>query len=333
MLSVRFLVSVSLGAVFAAIAAPAWAARVAVLPFPPGDARAQSATQAAVVAQKHEPPSPIDISAGTSAVKDGQADTTDEYRAYGTAANVEWTVRGTSVHRADGYRIELEVCQVKTGRVELLAREIDETRETAQIGEMLALLLRPEGIANAELPWQNQKATPLGKPVEPPKAPEPAGPPPVAHGYAEGHPLGLAATLGVLSIVSRPPNATGPSTSVYLGGTAAYHVESIPGLELRGNVAGTLAGPRAFLLDVGARYAIGLLPTRRLFLVPDAGLGTFVTLGATKEARFWVRGAAFLSLGLGERVAVEMGPDLGVTPGGSGAVVLFGGTIRGFVRF
>lgn len=331
----RLFVSASLGVALSTATVSAWAARVAVLPFPPGDTRAQSATVAAVVAQKHEQPSPTEASAGTAAVRDGQADTSEEYRAFGTAANVEWTLRGTSVHRADGYRIELEVCQVKTGRVELLAREIDESQETSQIGEMLVLLLRPEGIANAELPWQSQKPKPP-KPKEPEKPappPPPPGPPPVAHPYAEGHPLALGVSLGVLSAVSRPANATGPTTSLYLGGTGAYHIEAIPGLELRGNLAGTLAGPRAFLLDVGARYAIPLVPTRRLFLVPDVGLGTFVTLGAAKEARFWLRGGAFLSLGLGERVALELGPDLGVTPGGSGAVVLFGGTLRGLVRF
>lgn len=328
----RFLFSSSLGLALLAVAAPALADRVAVLPFAPGDTRAQSATQAAVVAQKHEQPSPVEVSSGNAAVKDGQADTSDEYRAFGTAANVAWTLRGTAIHRFEGYRLELEVCQIKTGRVELLAREIDETQETAQIAEMLALLLRPEGIANAELPWQNSKAKPK-EPEKPAPPPPPPGPPPVRHAYAEEHPLALGVTVGVLSAVSRPGNATGPSTSLYLGATGAYHLEAVPGLELRGNLAGTLAGPKAVLLDVGARYALPLAPTRRLFVVPDAGLGTFITLGAAKEARFWLRGAVFLSLGLGARVALEAGPDLGVTPGGSGAVVLFGGTLRGLARF
>ena len=108
------------------VATPALADRVAVLPFPPGDTRAESATAAAVTAAKHAQPSPGEAASGKAAVKDGQADTSEEYRAYGAAASVDWTLRGTAIHRADGYRLELEACQVKTGRVELLAREISE---------------------------------------------------------------------------------------------------------------------------------------------------------------------------------------------------------------
>jgi len=331
----RLAASFAASAALLLTATRAHADRVAVLKFPPGDTRAQSATEAAVSAQKHEQPSPPEASNGNAAVQDGSPDTSEEYRAFGKAANVDWTVRGISIHRADGYRLELEVCQVKTGRVELLAREVDETQEVPQIGEMLALLLRPEGIANADLPWQHAKPKPEPKPA-PPKEPEPKeppGPPPVVHGYAEGHPLAFGAGLSVLAAVSRPEGAVGSATSLYIGGLIAYHVEPAGNLELRANVAGTAAGPRALVVDVGARYGVPLLPTRRLFFLPDVGIGTFVTMGAAKDARFFFRAATFLSLGLGERVSIEAGPELGVTPGGAGTVVLFGGTARGLVRF
>jgi hypothetical protein len=324
-----------------ALAGPAFADRVAVLGFPPEDAKASSATEAAVTSKNHTLPAASELAAGKAAVTDGAPDTSDEYRAFGNAAKVDWTVRGTVTRRPSGYRLELEVCQIASGRVEILAREVDESAEVRDIGEMLALLLRPEGIANAELPWQNKKpASP--KPAEPPPEPkkpvvvtppEPPAPPAVRHPYAENAPFSIGLATGLLSAVSRPSNATGSATSFVIGGTLGYHLEAVPGLELRANVEGAAAGPKALFFDVGARYAIPLAPTIRLFLVPDAGLGSFVTMGAQKSARFWVRLGAYASLGLGEHVALELGPDFGVTPGGAGTVVLFGGALRAVARF
>ncbi len=321
------------------LAGVALADRVAVLGFPPGDPRAQSATEAAVLARKHVAPAPAELAKGAAAVRDGQADTSDEYRAFGRAAGAAWTVRGVATPRAAGYRLELEVCQIDSGRVELLARDVDETQEIAQIGEMLALLLRPEGIASARLPWEGGAPKPAVVPAAPPVSPVSPEPPPaptppaVAHAYAEGHPLGLGASLGLLSALARPAGATGSATSLYLGGIVTYHLESVPGLELRANLAGAIAGPKALAVDVGARYAVPLLPSARLFLLPDLGLGSFVTLGAQKDGRFLVRGGLHGALGLGERVALELGPELGVTPGGSGTLVLFGATARAVARF
>ncbi len=56
------------------------------------------------------------------------------------------------------------------------------------------------------------------------------------------------------------------------------------------------------------------LALRHLFLLPDLGLGSFVTVGAQKDERFLVRGGRPGALGLGERAALELGPELGVTP-------------------
>lgn len=328
-LAPRLVAALALGA-STLFASPAFADRVAVLPFPPSEPRAQSATEAAVVAQQHSLPAAPDLARGAAAVTDGSADTSSEYRAFGRAAAAAWTVRGTATPRPNGYRLELEVCQVETGRVELLAREVDDVGEVPQIGEMLALLLRHEGIANARLPWEGG---PPKAPALPPTPPTPPTPPPVEHAYAEGRPLAIGASLGVAGAVGRPSNATGSAILVLLGASAAYHVESAPGLELRGNIEGAVAGPGALAIDVGARYALPLVASRRLFLLPDVGLGTFVTLGAQRDARFWARGAALASLGLGDRVALEAGPWVGVTPGGSGTLVFVGATARALVRF
>jgi hypothetical protein len=62
-------------------------------------------------------------------------------------------------------------------------------------------------------------------------------------------------------------------------------------------------------------------------------LGTHVALGADKTARFLSQGSAFVSLGLGEQFQIEIAGDIGAALGGSGTLVLGGGTARGVVRF
>jgi chromosome segregation ATPase len=67
--------------------------------------------------------------------------------------------------------------------------------------------------------------------------------------------------------------------------------------------------------------------------VAETAAVTALNPAAQKSARVWVRLGAYASLGLGERVALDLGPDFGVTPGGAGTVVLFGGALRAVARF
>ena len=340
-------------ALLALLVAPgvARADRVAVLPFvSTGGATSinldhvRATTRAAATQLKHELPTDSQMLTAEMASKGG-SDTTAMYRAAGRAATADWTVLGrVGVHAGGAYRIELEVCQVDSGRTESVAREIDPTKEVPQIAEMLALLLRPQGIGN-DIPWdqtppvvvQPGKPPPEAKPplITPPQPPppEPPGPPPVAHAYAEGHPMAIGISTSVLSAVHRAPNAFGSATSVLVGGAFGYALDSVPGLELRGNVNGSLVGPGSFSGDVGARYALPIAPTMRLFAGPELGAGTFVALGGEKLARFLMRGALVGALGLGDRVQLELGADVDYAPGGTTALLLIGGPARGLVRF
>ena len=207
---------------------------------------------------------------------------------------------------------------------------------------MLALLLRPEGIGNSEIPWDKPNAVaPPAEPL-PPAAPTPPAQstPPLPrpepepkHAYAEGHPLAVGLGAEVLTAVSRPGNAQGSATSVVVNGAFGYALDAVPGLELRADIAGAVAGPKAILLDAGARYAFMLVPTARVYAGPEVAVGAFFTLGGDKSARFLGRGGLVAGIGLGERVQLEAFGDLAVAPGGAGTLVLGGGGARGLVRF
>jgi len=325
----------------------ALADKVAVLPFVSvGNAtsvdldKARAATKSAVIENKHTLPNDSEMLTAEMAFKGEHGGGAKAFQAAGRASSSVWVARGLVETHGATYHLELEVCQVESGRKETLAREIEPAKEVPQIAEMLALLLRPEGIANADIPWERANPNVVVPPPKPgetkvvAKPPEPPpGPPPVRHAYAEGHPIALAAGLSLLSAVSRPSNAAGSATSLQLGGSFGYALLRVPGLELRGDVFGALAGPSSLAIDAGARYMLPIAPTKRFFLGPELALGTFVTLGADKGARFLGRGALVASLGIGERVQVELAGDADWSPGGSGALFLLGGTLRGAFRF
>jgi hypothetical protein len=329
-------------------ATPAFADKILVLPFQSvGSAtstqldQVRTATRKAVSDLSHTAPTEAEVLTAHVAVKDGVADTSEEYRAAGRASSSDWTVGGRVEEHGATYRLELEACQVETGRVESLAREIDPPQSTGQIREMLAILVRPQGIANADIPWERGGPTPPPPPPEqphppPPEIPKPppAPPPPpaVRHGYAENQPWALGFDGGAMGAVHRPSNAVGSSASGMLGGTVAYALGSIPGLELRADGSGTIAGPKSLSLDGGARWAIPVAPTVRLFAGPEAELGTFVTFAGDKTARFLVQGAVFAALGVGEHVQIEVAGDIDYAAG-SAPLVLGGGAARALVRF
>lgn len=365
-------------ATFAALllAAPAALAdKVVVLPFSPSAQslkkpeleEARGWAKEAVRLRGHSLPSEAEVVSAERAVTDGVADTSQEYRAAGRAAGAAWSITG-HVDRVDvpakaapdgtsedGYtvfRVELEVCQVESGRVETLLREVDGDEAPAQIAEMLALLVRPEGIANAELPWERRpRKKPKPKPAPPPapEAPRQVTPPtalplPEVPGYGSGHPLAIGVSVGVTNALVRPDQARGPSWAMPIGGVVGYALEDVRGLELRAAFSSQVLGPEAIEIAGGARYAFMVLPMQRprlgpggtccrLFVGPELLAGAFVALGADKTARFVAHGAAFAALALGEQVQVEIAGDLAAALGGSGTLVLGGGTARALYRF
>lgn len=346
----RSFLSASIACASLVFSGSAWADKVAVLPFSASTSaatkadleRARVSTKEAAVQHGHKLPTDSEMLTAEMAVKDSVADTSDEYRAAGRASSSDWTVSARVDPHAVHYHLELEACQVSTGRVESLAREIDPQQATTQIGEMLAILIRPEGIANADIPWEHAAPPPPPAPrppppppklPPPPPPPKPPEPPAVRHAYAESHPIALGIEGGGYTAFGRPSNARGPRGSANIGAVLGYAIDTVPGLELRGEVAGAVAGPTAVFFDLGARYALMLVPTARIYAGPELGLGGFFPVGGDKSARFLGRGSAFAGIGIGERLQLEAYGDLAWAPGGSGTIVLGGVGARAVVRF
>ncbi|MBX3198574.1 MAG: hypothetical protein KF894_10610 [Labilithrix sp.] len=356
-----FLAATALVATFA-FSLPAWADKIAVLPFTspnnvprPELDEARRWTRDAVVKQGHAFATADEMVSAEAAVKDGVADTTQEYRAAGSAVGADWTLTAQVERRdhppatlPDGseesgfttYRVELEAYQLSTGRLESLSREMLAEDAVDDIAEMLALLVRPEGIANADIPWSRTgvrrpkpkpKAPPAPPPVPPPEPEAPPAPRPV---YGAGHPVAIGASIGVTNALVRPDNARGPSWAMPIGVAIGYALpESAPGLELRGNLTSQVVGPRALELSAGARYALAPLRGARLFVGPELLVGAHVALGADKVTRFLTHGALFVAYGITENVQAEIAGDLSAALGGAGTLLLGGGTARAVVRF
>jgi hypothetical protein len=329
----------------------ALADKIAVLPFTSAGSatsadldHARAATRGAVQAIGRTLPSDSEMVTAQMAYSGEHGEPSKAYQAAGRASGADWVTIGHVDPHGATYRVELEVCQTDTGRLESLAREIDRPNEVKEIGEMLALLARPEGISNADIPWLTAAPPKPASPpaptasttveTKPPPTPPPPPPPPgPRHAYAEGHPLAIGAGLDVYSAVHRASNAVGSAASLQIDGVVGYAIDSVPGLELRGRGMGSAAGPSSFAADVGARYAFPVLPRARVFAGPEVGAGAFFTLGADKTTRFLAHGALVGSVGIGARVQVEVAGDLDYAPGGSAALVFVGGTARAVVRF
>jgi hypothetical protein len=293
----------------------------------------------AVVQRGHTLPTDAELEAAERAIVDGVPDSSVEYRAAGRACAAQWTIAGHVELREDLWRVELESFLVETGRVESLARDVDPAEATSSIAEMLALMIRPEGIGPDLPPWSGKKPVPKPKPkpVEPPPPPPPPPPPkppePPPPKYAEKAPFAVGAAGGVLVAAVRPGSAQGSATSGVIGGYAGYAIEQVPGLEPRLMIEGAIAGPRALTIDAGAKYAFPIVPRLRIYAGPELALGTFITTGADRGARFLARGAAFGAVGIGDHVQLEVTGDVLATPGGSGFLLLAGGGARALFRF
>jgi hypothetical protein len=329
---------------------PALADKVAVLPFiSVGSATAaeleaaRAATRTALIALSDTLPTDAEMLTAEMSTKDGVADTSQEYRAAGRASSSDWTVLGHVEQHGPTYHLEIDACEVASGRVESLAREIDASQASQQIKEMLALLLRPAGIANADIPWEHAVAPPKAVPVtpEPPVTvvhPPPPVPPPQrgAPGgldYAAGHPFAAGLGIAGLGALQRSPMAVGSSAALLGDFVVGYAPDAVPRLELRGNFAAALAGPGSVSFDLGARYALPVAPSLRLFFGPEVDLGGFFTTGGDKTGRLLLHGAVFASLGIGEHLQLEAAGDLEYAAGGASALVLGGGTLRALARF
>jgi hypothetical protein len=309
----------------------------------------RGATRTAVTGLGDALPTDAEVAAAEAQVKDGVADTSAEFRAAGRGAKTGWVVAGHVDAHGATYRLELEACQVSTGRVESLAREVDASQATAQIGEMLALLLRPQGVGDIVPPWDEPNAPPKAPPpvtAPPPPAPAPQPvvatappPPPPSPGppppqYAEGRPLALGVGGAALDAFQRASDARGSATAGLLTVHGGYGVQgALHGLEVVADMGIAVAGPSSFTLAGGLRYELAIVPSARVYLGPEVEAGAFVVLGGDKDARFLIVGSLPIVVGIGSRVQIEAYPELAYAAGGTAGLGFVGGGLRAVVRF
>jgi hypothetical protein len=347
------------------VALPASADKIVVLPFTspnnvprPELDEARKWTLEAVPKAGHTFASDDEMVSVRRAIADGTADNSEEYVAAGKVAGAAWTLTGR-VERVDhppekepdgseqpgytSYRVELVACQVASGRVESLSREVLPEDAAADLQPVIALLVRPEGIANAIIPWERSGVHPRPRPKTPPPPPEPPPPPRVRieeakpvmrEVYGREHPAVIGASIGVTNALVRPSQARGTSWAMPIGGAVGYALpDAVRGLELRAQLTGQVVGPAALELSGGARWAFAPLPDLRLFVGPELLAGAHIAEGADKTGRFLLHGSLFLAVGITENLQVEIAGDLMPAFGGSGTLLLGGGTARVAVRF
>lgn len=319
------------------ISSVAFADRVAVLRVD-GSAAAQSKLAAdvdqAITVLKHERASADDTAKARSTARDGEPDSSSEYVAAGKSIDAQWTL---VVHAAPspGSRVELTACQVATGRTEFLARDVHGSNSAEQIGEMLQRLLRPEGIGSDEMAWkvEPKETARVGSGEGRPAAPAP-GLGTSLGTYRGTAPLVIGAGGGAFGALVRPDNARGSS----LTGNIAVHIGFVPSvfpsLEIRLNGGASFVGPSAFHADGGARYMAPITGASSvpMFVGPEVTLGIFRPLGGDQSARFLARAAGVLAVQVHSHMQVDVLGEFLVAPGGTGTLLLGGGTVRASLR-
>jgi hypothetical protein len=196
-----------------------------------------------------------------------------------------------------------------------VAREVNQTRTAPEVHEMLAVLVRPEGIGAGELPWEKAprspppeappaEKTPPPVVIPPPKPPEPPAAPPIEGRVALSYPTGAAevwpaysggkrglvnVVLGFSAAAARPGAAKG-SGSAFVGALRAGYAVGDAGIAPFAELGGNLSGPRALWVNAGARWMFspflkrgndGLRRGLPLFLGPELTAGMFVRLGSS----------------------------------------------------
>jgi hypothetical protein len=180
--------------------------------------------------------------------------------AIGKTTGADWVIEPHVASSDAGTRVELKVCQVATGRVETLARDLDPKQDPAlQMREMLALMLRPQGVGDDPLPWNTKKANkPPPAEVLPKKAVEPTAPPSPPIKWGEHGKFTVGAGGGFGAIAVRDDRAIGPRS---FGAWTVHANVALPqakGVELTFRVGMMHGQGGAILGDVGARYMFAL---------------------------------------------------------------------------
>jgi hypothetical protein len=282
-------------------AAPALADRVVVLPSQGGaDSAARAQLDAELVqslsALGHTAVSSTETLAALARVADGSADTPEEYAIIAGATQASWVVGGRVEPAVATQHVELAAYLASMQRVESVAREVDRSRSGVEVQEMVAVLLRPEGVGVGALPWEQAPAPPRPPPQQPPPPPQqqplppppgpspwqmspPPPPPPsvrrdqigmsyVASGkesvwppYAAGRRIFVNVNIGFAAAVGQPEGATGGASS-FVGALRGGYAVGDAGIELFGQLGGNLFGPPALWLDAGGRWMLTPIKSR-----------------------------------------------------------------------
>lgn len=300
----------------------------------------RTATELAAKGLGHVTVEEADVLQGEGAAGD-KIGTSAGLVAVGKTTGADWVVVPSVASNVYGTHVELTACQVATGRVETLARDLDPKIEpTQQMREMLALLLRPQGVGDDPLPWEKDKKLPgatsasasasTSASVPPPPLPPPPTPPVV---YGDGGKVALGVGGGAYDLVARPEQATGKRFAWSWSLDTAFTITRVPHLEVLARFGGVHGPGNALHGEVGARYFV--VQTGRLAFGPELFLGGFGQLGGAKTMQLLVSAAP--SLGIALTHSVQLDFDLGrvmvATGAGAGSVVLFGGEAAILARF
>ncbi|WP_437733376.1 hypothetical protein [Sorangium sp. So ce1335] len=335
---IRRALSCAAAAALTALAPAALADRVAVLPARGGtDAAARSAAEADVerglAALGHTAIPDGAVAAALKGVADGVADTADELRAVSAQTGADWVLTGTVEPAVTTARVELTAYLASTGRVESVAREVDRDQSARQTQEMLALLLRPEGVGIGELPWERPARAPAAGAPPPPLEdetvvlpPVPAAPPaPPAKEVLMAYPLGpervwpaypggrrfsVSASLGAAVAAARLPGASGSAASM-VGAARVAYAPGDRGFEVFAGGGGNLVGPFAGWIEGGARLMLtpSMTPHEGAWRAFPLHVGPAIHLGAFFRSGAGVAGPG----GATYRGDLEVHPALGAS--------------------
>jgi len=344
------------------VAAPALADKVVLLPptggnAPQDDAKALLDLSNGMTSLGHTLVADSEVKAAIAADPTLGGHTPDALHALGQKLGADWVVYATDTPAVSTERVEIGASYLSAGRFQLVGREVNLDKSADEIREMLAVLLRPEGVGTGALPWETGPAKPPPKPKEqppnkvtpPPKPKAPEPPPKPSEPYGGGHWGFIAAGLGVDGLVKRPSGAKGSAASMVgliRGGVAIADT----GIEPYAQLGGHLAGASALWFEGGVRWmGIPILHERDgvgLHLGPSFHGGVFVVPGHTasgpdgrtystpSQTTGTLAGAVDVALRFAHRVQLDA--QLGEVrwaPLPQGSSVSVGANVTGGVRF
>ncbi|MBI2389475.1 MAG: hypothetical protein HYV09_07745 [Deltaproteobacteria bacterium] len=267
----------------------------------------------------HETVAENEVLQGEGAAGD-KIGTSEGLVAVGKTTGADWVVEPHVQSSDAGTRVELKVCQVSSGRVETLARDLDPKGDPlVQMREMLALLLRPQGVGDDPLPWDAKKTTPPPPPEvlpkDKPKPKEPAPPPLV---WGEHGKISVGASAGYGSIAARPDNAVGRRTFFTWSVAANFAIPNKRWIELAFRLHGAHGAGSAMMADVGARLIAP--PSGRFAFGIGGALGVFGAFGSgIVRPAFGLD--PFVSLAIVRNVQAELAWVNRLSPGEGGAIL------------